>query len=36
MENKKSIIMKKETLNLILALIIGSIIIGLLQDQNCL
>lgn len=28
--------MKKETLNLILALIIGSIIIGLFQDQNCL
>jgi hypothetical protein len=28
--------MKKETLNLILALIIGSIIIGLLQDNYCL
>jgi len=28
--------MKKENLNLILALIIGAIIIGLLQDNYCL
>jgi len=28
--------MKKENLNLILALLIGAIIIGLLQDNYCL